>query len=47
MVNTKFKTTEEMIHILSHLKRKTKLKFHQNISTCHDEMKYSRQNGSL
>ena len=38
MVNTKFNSTEDMIKKLQELKRKTKLKFHKNISKYYDNM---------
>ena len=39
MVNTNYKSTEDMINKLQQLKRKTKLKLPKNISNYYDEMK--------
>ena len=39
MVNTTYNSTEDMINKLKHLKGKTKLKFHKNISNYYKEMK--------
>ena len=38
MVNTTYKTTEDMMNKLQELKEKTKLKFYKNISNCYDNM---------
>ena len=38
MVNTNYKSTEDMINKLESLKCKTKLKFYKNISKYYDEM---------
>ena len=43
LVNTKLKTTEEMILKIPSLKRKTKRKLHQNLSVFYDQMNYLRQ----
>ena len=40
MVNTKYKTTEDMIAKLQQLKGKTKLNFYKNISNYYNEMKH-------
>ena len=39
MVNTTYKSSEDMINKLQSLKGKTKLKFYKNISNCYIEMK--------
>ena len=38
MVNKKPKTVEEMLNKSQNLKGKTKIKFHQDFSSCYDEM---------
>ena len=40
MVNTTYKSTDDMINKLQGLKGKTKLKIYKNISNYYDEMKY-------
>ena len=39
MVNTTYKSTQDMINKLQRLKDKTKLKFYKNISNCYNEKK--------
>ena len=45
MINTEYKTSEDMIKKLQSLKGKTKVRFYQNISNFYGEMNYRRQIG--
>ena len=42
MVNTNYKTTEDMIKKLQQIKGKTKLKFYKSLSNLYDEMKHKK-----
>ena len=45
MVNTNYKSTEDMTNKVQELKCKTKTMFHQNMSKYYEEMHYRRQCG--
>ena len=47
MVNTIYKTIQDMIDKIQKLKGKTKLKFYQYISNYYDEMNIRRQSGTF
>ena len=47
MVNAKYTSTQNMNNKLQSLKRKTKLKFYQNIINYYDEKNIRRQSGTF
>ena len=47
MVNTTYKSTEDMIFILQEVKVKRKQHFYKNISNYYDERNIKRQNGKF